>query len=256
MVELLAGHALAEGAPLGEALRWTRAPRAQAAAVEVEAGRLGAGLRLVRVPQEQVRLAAAWPEALRPAQKWLTRVPSRLILQIPLLQTMAYLLLVLTLQAGVVWLLEFRMLPGWMAIDRSRTFSSFGWLEPVRLALTCAVPLLMASMVLVAWVPERLLSWGKHLRRAREAALAAGLVEAGAPPEARREVFASFGGPVPEHATLAELELVLTCAVASAEASHQRIVTTVRAIGFGLLIAVAAAMTAGVYQFVAQMALL
>ncbi len=111
LAQLLVGHALAEGIPAGPVLRQTRGPKAAAAAAEVEAGRLGAGLVLADVPADLASLAEAWPAALRPAQTRLAALPSRRLLQLPLIKTLGYLLLLATAQAIAMSLLDGKVMP-------------------------------------------------------------------------------------------------------------------------------------------------
>lgn len=253
LAQLLVGHALAEGTPAGVVLRTSRGPGAAAAAAEVDAGHLRDGLVLAQLDPVLAALAAAWPTALRPAQRRLAAMPSRRLLQIPLLQTLSYLVLLSMLQAVVLELLDDKVLPAFLAMMPHVPPEHVAPVAAVRGVVVVALVVLPVLIGIVQWAPIRVPGLGLHLLTAREAAIAAALDESGAPADVRAGVAASFRGLSPGHATAAELDRVAEQRVAAAVVAHQRVATAARVLGLGVLVVGALVITATLYQFVAWM---
>ena len=250
LAQLLVGHALADGVPVGPVLRNSRGPKARAAAAEVEAGRLRAGLVLADLAPDLADVAEAWPAALRPAQTRLADLPSRRLLQLPLLKTLGYLLLLVTVQAVAMSMIDGKVLPTLIGLLPQNPIEQLALLGVIRGALVVAVLGLPAVIALTLWAPIRLPGVGPHLLRAREAAIAAALVDAGATADVQVRVFGTFRALSPGGATADELTQVVEDSVARARVAHRRIVTAVRTLGLGLLVLGAAAITITIYQFV------
>ncbi len=256
--ELLIGHALAEERPLGEALRAAGGPGSAAAAVEAEAGRLERALVLAGLPEDEAEVAGAWPAALRPAQERLALLPSRLVASVQLLQTAAYLGLLALFAGWALLVISSTMVPQLQMLGAdlsSGGLPSVDWFGPAGAGLIVIGPLLMATAVLGLWFPALHPGSRRHLKRAREAALAAGLRAAGAPDEAWQQVRASFRQLRLEHATAEELDLVCRQATARAEAAWRRLVASVRWIGLTVLCGLGAGATASLYRYIAEMTL-
>lgn len=254
--ELLVGHALAEGRPLGATLRQAGGPRAAAAAVEADAGRLERSLLLAGLAPDEARLAEAWPAALRPAQQRLARVPGRQVATVEVVETAAYLCLVCLLEGSALLLLARLAVPTLQLLGSTSATGALpvtGWFLPVGVALVVAGPLLLATAVLGMWFPALHPGLGRHLQRAREAALAAALRVSDAPLEARRAIQATFGVLEADHASAEELDAERDRAITRADASRRRLVALLRGVGLTLLCALAAGATAVLYGFIASM---
>ncbi len=252
---LSAGHALAEGSALGAALREVR--RADAAAL-AEAGDLAGALRRIGLEAQLVRLATAWPAGLLPALRRLRTLPSPFLFYAAFAQLVGYLGLILCAQALIVALLNTKVLPPMAEMAEMAEMQAPDNTAPAGTAdLTwwlaggvIGVPVL--SGLVLASASPRVPGWGRQRQRAREAALAAALVEAGAP----SEVFATFvrGFDVlrsPPN-TLAELDLAQRHSAGAARGNHAAFLAVARLGGLGLLAAFAAAILVDVYQRIAN----
>jgi hypothetical protein len=256
MRELLLGHALADGLPIGEVLRTTGGPRTFEAAAEVDGGRLPEGLIAAGIPRDEAQLAGTWPAALRRAQRRLARFPTRAVTQVQLVEASAYLCLVALLQAAALFVLDAKIIPVMSMLSGKGLGPGDGpatWFGPVAAGLVVVGPLLLAASIAAIWYPALLPGGERHRRRARQAVFAASLVEAGAPAAARAQLFDVLRVPPPQAATVAELELLTEEALSRAEAAQRRLVALTRGLGMGVLIAIAAAATGSVYHFLAWM---
>ncbi len=255
IARLLAGHALAEERPLGPLLRALPSPRARRAAARAEAGDLADALDVLDLPADLVALATAWPGALRPAQRRLAAIPSTRLLQLPLVETLLYVGGLAGLQWMVFLLVELKIEPTLheMGVEMGHDLGvgqlmQFGLIP---LGVLAAVVLVLLGILVGVPDPARLPGWGAHLRRAREAALAAALAEAGAPLEIRTALAADFRRLRMFDGSAAELDLVATQALSDTSAAHQRLVAAVRVVGFSVLALVAVLITAGIYGAIA-----
>lgn len=248
--ELLVGHALAAGEPIGPILRGAgkEGRVGQIAAAEAaDAGDLTRALRLAGFPADLVAVAVAWPAAVRPAQRRLTRIPTSLVFHAPLVQTLSWFVGILCIQCAVLAILRLKVAPVFADISSSR--AAFDWLYAGEIAfLVLGLPFFIA--VLSGWAGRLgFVSWGRHLASARQAALAGALLESGAPSPLGLAPYPL--GASPGSASLAELDGVLLFSLAQAEAAHQRFVAATRFFGFGVLTLLALGATAEVYQAVA-----
>jgi hypothetical protein len=112
--------------------------------------------------------------------------------------------------------------------------------------LVFIVVVVLPALVLL-W--DRLGRWGwaGHLHRARQASLAAALVESGASPGVLQSFSPHLGRLEALGASAAELDLVASRAVARAEQSHASQVNLVRVLGLGLLLLSAGLITMVLY---------
>lgn len=247
MTTLLVSHALTDGLPLAGALREIGEP---GPARDAEAGELDACLRHLGFPEDLRLLARLWPAALRPARTRLSALPSPLLFQLSMAQTLGYLALIATLQASALVLLSQKILPHFEAMG-----AELGTTLPIR-SLTMAPLLLVLLAVLLpagllTWTSRSRRSWRHHHDQARHAAMATGMVEADAPLEARRALSAHLSTPDHASADIAELELITTQSLALAEQAHHRSLAVVRTVGIGGLVLIATAVLTAVYRTLA-----
>ena len=255
LVQLLAGCALAEGQPVGPVLRGSPGANAGHAAAAAEAGHLEEGLRLAGFPGDLARLAQEWPAALRPALRCLARIPSRFEFQLPLLQELAFFLYIALVQLAVMLLLQLKILPTLHEMERVAGTGRADFLSA--LVLGDAVFFGLAALFAVWAVSgtagaRHVSSWGRQLLRAREAGMAAALLDSAAPQEIRSRFARSCKVLQGAGATARELELIFDDALASADAAHRRLVSAVRVLGYGVLLVLAVAATVGVYLSIAS----
>lgn len=251
--QLQAGHALADGLPLGEVLRGMSPAWCQAAAVDFEAGRLRAGLGRIGLPEDLISLAERCPAALGPAQRRLGQLPTAGGFRVPMVASLGYLLVLSLFQVVVALLITHRVEPAFaeMGLDAPLALAPWVWVASpgvIALVVLCLLALSLTSVLL----PGRLGGWGVHLQRAREACLAAAVVEAGAPVGVQRQLAAGFRAFDAAPLGLLELEATVAVAVAEAVRRHQRAVAGVRLVGTGVLALVAAVMTAAIYLSLSQ----
>ncbi len=255
LVQLLAGCALAEGEPVGPVLRGAPMASASRAAAAADAGRLEAGLRLVGFPEDLARLGQEWPAALRPAQQRLARIPSRFEFQLPLLQELAFFLYIALLQLVVMLVLQQAVLPALYQMGREIGQGRIEFLSALALgdAIFFGVAAVFAIWAICGTAGQRhVTSWGRQLVLAREAGLAAALLDSAAPEEIRSRFARSCQVLQGVGVTVRELELVFEHALASAEASHRRFVSALRVLGYGVLLVLAVAATVGIYLSIAS----
>jgi hypothetical protein len=249
---LIAVDALAHGLPVGTELR--EAGFAGAAA-KADAGQLAAALFELDVEPEVARVAAAWPRAAKPV---LDRFESLLVtsrFRLNLLQTLGYFTLVWAVQAVVGVVLDNKVLPTLELVNSQ--FHSPGWgdAQVVFHFLTMAVVAPVALWALLGasgW--SRLPGWGRHLARAREAAVAAALQESEAPESVRAEVQRDFRQLNAPTLGQVELDAVFAEARASAERAINRFLITLRVVGLSVLTFSALGTLIAVYGSIATLA--
>ncbi|GEM_PF-5760600 len=242
LTELLTARALAEGGSLVDALRVSRAARAAQAVGEVEAGRLGPGLRIAGLPKDQVALAEAWPTALPEFLRRLARLPGAFTALLPVWATLAYLLLVAQFQTLVALRIDQTVSP---MLRRSAPESQMlDWVSASLDVLGPFTALLLLAALLLLVRPEWLPGWGTHRRAARAAAMRGALLATEAPPEVRVSLRADEGDVGPQ--------VAFERALAAADVGERRWHVALRVLGIGLLTATAAMITLPVYYAVAS----
>ena len=243
---LLVGHALAEGRPLGPILRDLGEP---GAARSAESGDLKSSLQHLHIDADLIHMAQLCPGALRRAQARLAAIPSPLIFQLPLVQTLGYLTLVGMLQGLSLLTLQSRVL---------REFETMLGAPPqdfIQTAMGCLAMLVLLLVVITRGLSRRQpWGWSQHYARACQAAMAASMAEAGASAEARRVFSARLPLLSQDGATAAELELVTDRALVLAEQAQQRLVSLVKLLGIGGLISIAGMVTLNIYHLLASIA--
>lgn len=245
---LLVGHALAEDTSAGTALRDAGISGGLAAAAEADAGRLGSALRATHLGPQLGPLAEAWPSAVRAADRRLRRIPSSLVVQAQLLQTLVYLLAIALLQAMVLQVLSDKVRPSFLYFDVGAADGKWFMVELVRQLVLLGLPLLFAAIVATVVLPPLVPKVAGPLRRARQAAVAAALIETGAPADVRR----SFRGSTMDHATVEDLDRVFEASLTRSERAQRRVVVFVRAAGLGSLSLTALLTTMAVYLIISQ----
>lgn len=251
LTELLVAHAATEGTSVGVALRQSGGPAAIAGASQVDAGQLLAGLRTARVEAGLAQLAEAWPAAADAARRRLDRLPDLRVKQAQLQEVLAYLFLVAGLQLLAALAMSSPLLADVTTALGPPAEGGLRWLFVLAIVLSVVEVALVVASGLVSRRPGLVPGWGGARRRARGAALAAAMQEAGAPAGLQAQVLEAAGGIAPSFATAAELELVLETALASEQAGHARLIAWVRGAGLGALAAAAAITTVAVYQTIA-----
>lgn len=263
LLQLVARDCLAEDRPLGEALARVLPGAFVAARSAASAGRLEQALSGLGFDAALVRLGALWPRALRPAARRVDALPSPARLRVPLVQTAVALGFVAVVQSLVVAVLSSKVLPVLLKIRADHGLAVLSPVEETSWLLQAASGLLRVAVVALAlwgalvwsgpaWWP----GWGRHLARAREALLAAALVEAQAPGEVVRAWLA--GSPSLARFDVApvaeDLEALGASQAADAERAMQVGVARLRLVGFGALTVVALLATLAVYGSVAGLA--
>ncbi len=184
LARLATSLALAEDRPLAEVLPHFTVPGSVAAA-HARAGRLAPTLRTLGFSPSQVQLATLWPRALLEATRLGASLPSRAQLLWPLLQVALYLGLLGLLEAGVLAVLRLKVLPVLAQVARTTHVPGPELLETVSPLLGI---ILLGVLGYGAWGAAgvaKVPGWARHLARAREAAGAIALLQAGAPEVAR-----------------------------------------------------------------------
>jgi hypothetical protein len=254
------GHALAEERPLGQAIRAVSVDRqAVQAAAAADAGDLEHALRLTGMEPGLATLGAAWPAAVRPAQRRLARMPAKLVFQAPVLQLLGYCTLVGGFQLVIYQLLRTKVLPSMQEALAETTAT-----EPAELAVLATIwataaialglPLVAIGVAGVLGSPM-LPGWGRHLARAREAALVDGLLDAGAPQQYANEFMSSCTHLRGEGYTKADLASIFDLGLADAQRVHARFVAGLRLFAYGALIVLPAGLTLTIYQAISSLGL-
>lgn len=237
---LLLGHALAANEPIGAELRRGGLANAADAA---EAGDLSRALRLAGFPEDVAALAASWPASAAPAQRRLSRLPSTLVFHAPLVQTLCWFGFVAFVQLLVLLVLHIKIVA---------MFSDFPGPESVEQSLLAGEALFTVLIVpfgiaVISGSVGRFAGWQRWLDRAREASLACALLDSAAPESVRRSFAASCRALAADGGDRVELEGVVRLSLAEAAAAHQRFVSGVRFVGFGILTTLAFGALASVY---------
>ncbi|MFT5680315.1 MAG: hypothetical protein ACI8RZ_001221 [Myxococcota bacterium] len=241
MTTLLVGHALADGTPLGPTLRELGASEA---AREAEAGQLDGSLRRLGFSEELQVMARLWPAALQPARVRLSALPTALIFQLPMAQTLGYLALIGLLQGFSLLLLFEKILPQLqeLGVENGAELRALT-MAPAGLLLLAAG--ISAGLLLSA---RHRAGWRGHYDRARQAALAAGMAEAGAPLAVRQTLDETLTALDSAGANVPELDQVTTQSLALAEQAHRREVAVVRLVGIGGLMLIGLAVLSSIYR--------
>ena len=243
MTTLLVGHAMAEDIPLGALLREVGQP---AAASDAEAGRLEQCLNQLQLSTDLTTIAKLWPAALRPAQRRLDALPSPLLFQLPMIQTLLWLVLIGVIQGWVIGALSLRVFPT-LAVIGAEAGSSLS-ADALNVAPVGVVvfAVLLPIATLLMGRSERM-GWRRHYVRAQQAAMAAAMAEVDAPQSARSTLAEHFPALSQAGAHAEELDMVTAASLSLAEQSHRRTVAMVRLLGIGGLALVALLVTAHIY---------
>jgi hypothetical protein len=245
---LLVGHALADGRPTGPLLTGASGANARAAARALEAGALPEGLRRLGFPDDLVRLAERWPAALPAAQRRLAALPSSGYLLLRVLDILAIVAILAVFQFQVAVLLEVRVMPTLDLV--STTADGPGVPGVAGVAVADLIVMLLALPVGLGawgWAQRGRSGWPRHLRRAREVALASALLETGAPAPVRTGLLGAGSPEAAGAADLEEADVLLGQALADAEVSLRRLRTTTRVLGYGLILALSLALLVRTY---------
>ena len=197
------------------------------------------------MPGMLIELAACFPKAVAPAQRRLTQLPSPWVFRVPMLAALGY-LVVLSL-FGFSVAMSLLMAAGSLAeLGMSQPPLTWVWWAVPAVTGTASLLALAGCAYSVDW-SGRIGRGGSPLQRAREACLAAAMVEAGAPHDLQRQLASSFGELAPDLFTLDELKLIIDRSLAEAMHRHQRVLLWTRVGGTGLLALAAALMVGSLY---------
>ncbi len=244
-LHLLLGRALADGEAVGPLLREHARAGAAAAA---EAGNLDQALQGVRVPRDLARLTRDWPPALQPAFRRLAGFPSALAFVAPLAQTLVYFGFVGGVLELVGIVLSVKVLPSELYIVQEAGHAA----PPDPLGALPLVTLLLLVVLLCVgvWVllggPGVALPWQKSLVNARKAALAAALIESGAPAALLAPLGAADGDA-------AELDDLCAREIVRSVVTFGRFVVAFRVVGYAVLVGAAFGMVSTVYGLIPQL---
>lgn len=250
---LLTASALSRDLSMSAALRALSSAPAHRAAAAIDAGKLAEGLGHLRLDPGLAALAVRWPKALGPALRRFDRLPAVNHFRLHLAETLGYFFVVLMVQLAANAVLALKVLPTFSKMDPSVVL----WLDLPQLAVELVTLLLIplglwVTMGASGWA--RLPGWGRHLARAREAAQAAALVEAGAPDDVRAEVTKRFGVLRSPSASPLDLDAQFEGACVDAERALQRFLIAIRVAGFTLLTLLALAMVLSVFATLSRLA--
>lgn len=252
MTTLLVGHALAEDTPAGAALREAGLAEDLGAAGEANAGRLGSALRGVHLGSHLQVLADAWPASVRAADRRLRRIPSSFVMQVQLVEVLLYLFLIVVLQFAATSVLTAKVGPAFLYGQVGSADEHWFLVELAYELTRVMIPMLLAGLVAAVLLPVLIPRVASPLRRAREAAMAAALVETGAPPEVRRIVAQGFRKGPPPEATVADLDRVFEASLTRSRQAQAQVVASVRTVGLAAVVFTALLTTMGVYLVISQ----
>lgn len=249
LISLAVGHALAADAPVGDALRALNRP---AAAALADAGSLPEALRVAGLSPTLVALATTWPGAVLPAVRRLGRIPPAFRFQAPLVQLLAYLAFALFGLASTQLVISSRLIPSLeTAFERTIDAPGYWPLFAALGALVMGAPMAGALVLGMVGSP-RLPGWGRELRTAQEASVAAALWESGAPAELRNRISNGFLHPEAAGGDAADADRRAAAALAHATRHHARFVAAMRLFGLGSLALWAFGTLVRVYVLVSQ----
>jgi hypothetical protein len=253
---LLAGHTLAESAPLGPVLRALPIEGADEGAAAAEAGNLGQALTRLRFPKDLVGIAELWPAALRPATERLDRLPSSFLFQVPVAQTLAWFLYLLVHQILTLLVLRTRVLGALLPSLDGQAETLLMLILVFAVLFTLLLPPAIYLLFRSPLERMRLFSWGRCLARAREASLAAGLVESGAPAQVLTAFLLGCQELKGRPSRAGDLDAIAESAIASARSGHQRFLGLLRAVGYGVISLLAFGIVSSILLGVARLAVL
>lgn len=244
---MLVADSLARDLPANAQLTELSLPRPMLTAAS--SGTLPPLLHELRVEPDVAALAKVWPRALAPALRRVERLPNTFVFQLHLAQTAAYLFFVGVLQLAVTAVLSLKVFPVFEAMG-----DTMGSTDLFDLMGTTSFFFALGALPVIAWVAlglpgwRRMPGWGRDYARAREATLAAALLEAGAPDDVRSAWLKQ--GRLVRESTQAEgdLDAVARDAAVSVEQRMARFVATVRVLGLSLLTLNAAGVLVTVYS--------
>lgn len=225
------------------------------AARHFERGDLAASLVALGLDAELARACARWPRAGLPGLRRLEALPTGVAFVAQLTQVLAYFVLVAVLQSLVLAVLRAKVLPvlDGVAGDFRNTHGLLDVLS-ITVSLLCLAALPLGLWLLAGasgW--HRLPGWGRELRRAKEAALAAALRETDAPEDARAAVHGTFRILRDPEAGTGELDELFYEAGAAAEAGLERFLAAARLVGLTLASLLALATLVAVYGTMARL---
>lgn len=251
---VLVGDALERGLPAGTGL--SALPLPASVARHAERGDLEALLRELTHDPLLGKVAVAWPKALAPALRRFEALPQRETFALHALQTAGYVFVVALIQLVMGAVLSLKVFP--VLLKLHHDFDT-----PVALELsgvTSAV-FLLGAIPVVLWLVggasgwATLPGWGRALLRAKEAAVAAALVESQAPAEVRQAFFSKLKWvTAPALAgQVVDLDVVSQRSTADATRALARFLAASRTVSYALLTLNAIGLLASVYVTAAQL---
>lgn len=205
--------------------------------------------------EDVAALTEKWPRVLAPALRRLEQLPQRFRFRLHLAQTLVYLTLVAILQAIVISIVTVKVFPVFerMGVDLEAPVDMLDWFSlTVGASLCLALPVgLWLVSGAVGW--DRLPGWGRSLARAREASLAAALLESRPPDDVRLAWLGRARWVGEPSLAQVDLDALALESSAAAERAMWGFLTRVRVVGLGVLTLNALGLLASVYAFVARL---
>lgn len=250
---VLVADALERGLPASDGLSALAiSPRV---AVAAKKGDVNATLEALNVDPVLRQVALAWPKAFAPALRRFEALPHKGVFTFHVLQTAGYVVLVAMLQFLIGAVMAVRVHP-----VLAQMGADFGLVSYVHVATTIATVCVLAMLPLVGWLLAggngwaRFPGWGRELQRAKEAAIAAAVVESSPPDDVRLAFYSKLQWLGDATLDPVDLSLLAERATADADRALAKYLALTRVVALGLLTLNALGMLAGVYVSLAQLA--
>lgn len=250
---VLVADALERGLPVNEGLSALNvSPRVVMAAKSGNVPEVLNGLSVDPVLQ---RVAAAWPRAFAPALRRFEALPNQATFTFHVMQTAGYVFFLALLQTLVGAMVMFKVHP---LVEQMG--ADFGLPTMVHVATTISTLVLFAVIPFVAWLVSgatgwaRLPGWGREMKRAKEAVVAAALLESHPPDDVRLAFYSKLEWLGDATLSPVDLSLLAERTTADAERALARYLAALRFVALGLLSLNAFGLLASVYVSLSRLA--
>lgn len=249
---VLVADALERGLPIDDGLSSVRGiPRIEVAA---KRGDVSEVLKRLSVDELLIQVAQLWPRAFAPALRRCEALPGSARFSVHVLQTASYVFFLALVQVAIGAVLTKKVYPVLEAMGRD-----YGTPSALAVSMTTAAVFALGMVPLVVWLAagatgwERLPGWGRELRRAKEAAIAAAVLESQPPDDVRLQFYARVKWLGDATLDPVDLSLLAEQAAVDAERALARFLTAARFVSLGLLTLNAFGMLASVYVTLAHL---